>query len=112
MPVTGGYALAGLGGARLSRFRLWHLEPVKHSVHQRDSLIVPAGGAEPLFEDQGAADGGVDTRQGGGWKIFGAEVVFADDEVQRGDLLFAPPFGPGRDLRTDLLAVIGKSHEL
>ena len=66
MPVTGGYTLAGLGGASLSRFRLWHLEFVEHSVHQSDGLVVPAVGAEPLFEDQGAADRGDDDRQGSG----------------------------------------------
>src|ERR1700734_4378936 len=112
MPVTGGYTLAGLGAAALGRFRLWHLELVQESVPQRDGLVVPASGTEPLFEDQGATDRGDDDRQGGRWKIFGVEVVLADDEVQRGDLLLAPAFGPGRDLRTDLLAVVGKSHEL
>src|SRR5271168_30503 len=112
MPVTGGYPLAGLGRASLSRFRLWHLEFVQESVHQSDGLVVPAGGAESLFEDQGAADRGDDDRQGGRWEIFGVEVVFADDEVQRGDLLFAPAFGPGRDLSANFLAMVGKSHEL
>src|SRR5277367_2714927 len=112
MPMTGGYTLAGRGGASWSRFRLWHLEFVQESVHQCDGLVVTAGGTEPLFEDQGAADRGNDDRQGGRWKIFGVEVVFADDEVQRGDLLLAPAFRPGRDLRANLLAVVGKSHEL
>src|SRR5271163_1680461 len=112
MPVTGGYTLAGLGGASLSRFRLWHLEFVEESVHQSDGLVVAAGGAEPLFEYQRAPDGGDDDRQGSGWEFLGVEVVLADDEVQCGDLLFAPAFGPGRDLRSDLLAVVCETHEL
>src|ERR1700744_5206043 len=111
-PVTGSYPLAGLGGASGPGFRLWHLELVQESVHQSDGLVVPAGGAEPLLEDQGAPDRGDDDRQGGRWKGFGGEVMFADDEVQRGDLLLAPAFGAGRDLRANLLAVVGKSHEL
>ena len=64
-----------------------------------NGLVVTAGGAEPLLEDQGAADRGDDDREGGRRKIVGVEVVFADDEVQRGDLLLAPALGPGRDLR-------------
>jgi hypothetical protein len=109
--MTGGY-VAGLGCATLSGFRLWHLEFVQESVHQSHGLVVAARGAEPLLEDQRAPDRGDDDRQRGRREIVGVQVVLADDEVQRGDLLFAPAFGPRRDLRTDLLAVVGKSHEL
>ena len=81
-------------------------------MNQRDGLVVAAGGAESLFEYQGAADRGDDDREGGRREFFGVDVVFADDEVQCGDLLFAPALRPGRDLGPDLLTVIGKSHEL
>ena len=81
-------------------------------MHQSDSLVVAAGCAKSLFEYQRAADRGDDDRQGGGREIFGVDVVLADNEIQRGDLLFAPALGPCRDLRPDLLAVIGKPHEL
>ena len=71
-----------------------------------------AGGAKALLEDQGAPDRDDDDCQRGGREIVGAEVVLADDEVQCGDLLFTPAFGPGGDLGADLFAVVGKSHEL
>ena len=69
-------------------------------------------GAQSLLQDQGAADRGDDDRERRGREFVCVEVMFADDEVQRGDLLLAPPLRPGRDLGPDLLAVVGKSHEL
>ena len=81
-------------------------------MHQSDGLLVPTGAAEPLLEYQRAPDRGDDDRQGGRREFVGVEVVLADDEVERGDLLFAPALGPRRDLRPDFLAVVGKSHEL
>ncbi len=81
-------------------------------MHQRDRLVVTAGGAETLLEDQRAPDRGDDDGQRRRREIVGVEVVLADDEVQSGDLLFAPAFGPGRNFCADFLAVVGKSHEL
>ena len=89
-----------------------HLESVEESVDQRDGLVVPARGAQALLQHQGAADRGDDDRDGGGREFVCVDAVFADDEVQRGDLHLAPPLRPRRDLGPDLLAVVGKSHEL
>src|SRR5271156_804023 len=105
-------ALTGRSAATVASFRLRHLESVEESINQRDGLVVAAGGAEALLEYQGAADRRDDDRERGRREFFGVEVVLADDEIQSGDLLFAPALGPGRDFRPDLLAVIGKSHEL
>ena len=99
-------------GAALASFGLWHLELVQESVHQRDGLVVAAGGTEPLLEYQRAPDRGDDDSQCGRREFLGVDVMLADDEVECGDLLFAPPLGPRRDLGPDLFAVVGKSHEL
>src|ERR1700742_5220144 len=91
---------------------LRHFESVQKAVHQCDSFPVAARRAQSLLKDQGAPDRGDDNGQPGRRVFVRVEVMFADDEIQCGDLHFAPTLRPGRDLRTDFLAVVGKSHEL
>src|ERR1700761_9744299 len=95
-----------LGGATSPRRR--HLESVEEAIDQSQRLVVTTLGAEPLLEDQGAADRGDDDGDGGRRKFVYVDAVFSHDEVQRGDLLLAPSLGPGRDLRFDLLAMVRK----
>src|SRR6516165_5998800 len=70
------------------------------------------GRVKRLLQDEHAPDRRDDEREARGREFACVEAMFADDEVQRGDLHLAPPLGPGRDLGPDFLAMVAKPHEL